>query len=86
MMVGTVHVQTGLTEDAWNHRLAPNSTWSTSKSARPSAVPGVPVNGSSLIVQVSKNIIIPSKMEVSTTKMSYDFKMSPDYNYDVLKL
>ena len=30
--------------------------------------------------------IIPSKMEVSTAMMSYDFKMSPDYNYDVLKL
>ena len=31
-------------------------------------------------------IIIPSKMEVSTAMMSYDFKMSSDYNYDVLKL
>ena len=30
--------------------------------------------------------IIPSKMEVSTAMMSYDFKMSSDYNHDVLKL
>ena len=31
-------------------------------------------------------LIIPSKMEVSTARMSYDFKMSSDYNHDVLKL
>ena len=30
--------------------------------------------------------IIPSKMEVSTARMSYDFKKSSDCNYDVLKL
>ena len=30
--------------------------------------------------------IIPSKMEVSTARMSYDFKMSSDYNHGVLKL
>ena len=32
------------------------------------------------------DLIIPSKMEVSTAMMSYDFKMSSDYNHDVLKL
>ena len=31
-------------------------------------------------------LIIPSKMEVSTARMSYDFKMSSDYNHGVLKL
>ena len=35
---------------------------------------------------LSKNWIIPSKMEVSTARMSYDFKMSSDYNHGVLKL
>ena len=38
------------------------------------------------ILRLKYNIIIPSKMEVSTAMMSYDFKMSSDYNHGVLKL
>ena len=79
MMVGTVHVQTGSLEDAASHHLTPSSPWPTSKSARPCAKPGVVVDGSSSNVTVSKNMIIPSKMEVSTANLS------TAYIYDVLK-
>ena len=41
---------------------------------------------SMFFVWYPSNQIIPSKMEVSTAMMSYDFKMSSDYNHDVLKL
>ena len=37
-------------------------------------------------VTAKARVIIPSKMEVSTARMSYDFKMSSDYNHGVLKL
>ena len=79
MMVGTVHVQTGSSEDAASQYLTPSSPWAAWKSARPCAKPGVVVDGSSSIVTVSKNMIIPSKMEVSTANLS------TAYNYDVLK-
>ena len=57
-MVGTVHVQTGSSENAASQCQAPSSPWLPSKSASPCAVPGVPVDGSSLIVTVSKNMIM----------------------------
>ena len=51
MMVGTVHVQTGSSENAANPLQLPSSTPPTSKSVTPCAASGVLVRGSSFVEQ-----------------------------------